>query len=165
MSDLQQNDNQTDKPNSDTPTHLTADTKNIIMVANIKPLKPPIQSLVSTTSPLHSNSHTWLIDSATSNHISGTLSLFSNMIKIALVTIQTASGNSFTADQSGTIHIKVMSNPPNDLPDVHIMVTNVIYTPKLHANLLSVGQMTTANVNVLFSKYQSMLLLNGRILA
>ena len=85
------------------------------MVTNIELLKAPIQSLVSTTFPLHSNSHTWLINSAASNHISGTLLLFSNMIKITPVTIQMASSDSFTADQSGTIHIKVMSNPLNDL--------------------------------------------------
>ena len=163
--DLRQNDSQMDKSNSNTPTHLAADMKNIIMVANIKPLKAPIQSLVSTTSSLHSDSHTWLIDSAASNHISGTSSLFFNMIKITPITIQMASGNSFTANQSRTIHIKVMSDPPNDLPNVHITLTNVIYAPKLRANLLSVGRMTTVNVNILFSKYQSMLLLNGRILA
>ena len=98
-----------DKPNSDTPTHLAADMKNIIMVTNIESLKAPIQSLVSMTSSLHSDSHTKLINSAASNHISGTLLLFSNMIKITPVTIQMASGDSFTANQSRTIHIKVMS--------------------------------------------------------
>ena len=161
----QQHDEHIDRPVADAPAHLAGDTKNIIMVATVDPPVTPVQSLVYTTSTLHDDTHTWLIDSAASNHISGNLSLFSNMTKVAPITIQTASGDSFTADQSGMIHIKVTSNPPYNLPDVTITLTDVIYAPKLRANLLSVGRMTNANVNVSFSKYQSALSLNGKILA
>ena len=61
----------------------------------------PIQSLISSTSLLHNDSHIWLIYSAASSHISGNLPLFFNMVTIAPVTIQTTSRDSFTANQSG----------------------------------------------------------------
>ena len=153
-------------PATDTPAHLTGQTKDIIMMATV-PVPPiiPIQSLISSTSLLHNDSHIWLIDSAASSHISGNLPLFFDMITIVPVTIQTASGDSFTADQSGSIRIKIKSDPSLELPDLHITLTDVIYVPSLHANLLSIGRMTNANVNILFSRYHSLLTLNGQIIA
>ena len=157
---------QESNPAPDAPVHLAGQTKDIIMMATA-PVTPiiPIQSLISSTSLLHNDSHIWLIDSAASSHISGNLPLFFDMVTIAPVTIQTASGDSFTADQSGSIRIKIKSDPPLELPDLHITLTNVIYVPSLRANLLSVGRMTNANVNVLFSRYHSSLTLNGQIIA
>ena len=125
----------------------------------------PVQSLISSTSLLHNGSHIWLIDSAASSHISGNLPLFFDMVTIAPVRIQTASGDSFTANQSRSIRIRIKSDPTFELPDLHITLTNVIYVPSLHANLLSVGRMTNANVNVMFSKNHSTLTLNGQIIA
>ena len=164
MTNDQQYDNQTNEPTTDASAHFAG--RNTVMIATItKTPVIPIRSPLSVSSPIHNDTHTWLVDSAASSHISGNLLLFSDIHEIPPVTIQTASGESFTADQSGSIHIKVMSDPSYNLVDVHITLTNVIYAPKLHANLLSVRRMTDANVNMLFSKNQSALSLNGRILA
>ena len=136
-------------PAPDTPAHLTGQMKDIIMMA-MAPDAPiiPIQSLISLTSLLHNDSHIWLIDAAASSYISGNLPLFFDMVTIAPITIQTASRDSFTANQSRSICIKIKSDPSLELPDLHITLTNVIYVPSLHANLLSVRHMTNANVNV-----------------
>ena len=123
---------QESNPVPDTPAHLAGQMKDIIMMATA-PVTPiiPIQSLISSISPLHNNAHTWLIDSAASSHISGNLPLFFDMVTIAPVTIQTASGDSFMANQSGTIRIKIKSDPSLELPDLHITLTDVIYVPSL----------------------------------
>ena len=124
----------------------------------------PVQSLISSTSLLHNDSHIWLIDSAAFSHISGNLPLFFDMVTITPVRIQTASGDSFTTNQSESICIRIKSNPTFELPNLHITLTDVIYVPSLCANLLSVGHMTSANVNVMFSKNHSALTLNGQII-
>ena len=153
-------------PAPDTPAHLTGQMKDIIMMATASDAHIiPVQSLISSTSLLHNDSHIWLIDSAASSHISGNLPLFFDMVTITPVRIQTASGDSFTANQSRSIHIRIKSDATFELPDLHITLTNVIYVPSLHANLLLVGCMTNANVNVMFSKNHSALTLNSQIIA
>ena len=57
----------------------------------------------------------------------------------------------------------MISDPMYQLPKVPIMLTNIIYAPKLKTNLLSVGWMT--NINVIFRKHSSTLIYNGQILA
>ena len=81
------------------------------------------------------------------------------------ITIETASGDSFTANQRGTIQIEITSDPIHNLPKVSITLTNVIYALKLKANLLLVGRMTSSNVDVVFSKHTSSLTHNGKVLA
>ena len=152
-------------PALNTPVYLAGQTKDIIMMATAPHTHIiPVQSLISSTSLLHNNSHIWLIDSAASSHISGNLPLFFDMVTIAPIRIQTASGDSFTTNQSGSICIRIKSDPTFELPDLHITLTNIIYVPSLHANLLSVGCMTSANINIMFSKNHSALMLNGQII-
>ena len=55
--------------------------------------------------------------------------------------------------------------PDANIPDMPITLMNVIYVPKLNANLLLVGQMTNANIDVNFSKNHSYLSMDGEILA
>jgi hypothetical protein len=51
------------------------------------------------------------------------------------------------------------------LPPLALTLTDVIFVPKLNANLLSVGRMTAANVDVAFGKDNTSLLLDqGQIL-
>jgi hypothetical protein len=76
-----------------------------------------------------------------------------------------ANGESIIANQRGTIRIKIASDPRWDLPDIPIMLTDVIYAPKLKSNLLSVGRMTNSNVNVYFGRHLSWLSLNGKVIA
>ena len=101
--------------------------------------------------------HTWLIDSATTSHLSGDISLFHTIERINPVTIKTASGESFTANQCGTVRIVINSDTRFRLPNVPVTLLDVIYIPKLRANLLSIGHMTNLNVDVIFSKTQSSL--------
>ena len=91
--------------------------------------------------------------------------MFHTISDIPPITTETASGESFTANQRGTICTNIVSDPSLELPDVPIHLTDVIYAPKLKVNLLSVGRMTSSNVNVMFSKYFSSLTLNGSIIA
>ena len=56
------------------------------------------------------------------------------------VSILLANGESFLANQKGTILLMIQSNMPDaNIPDMPITLVNVIYIPKLNANLLSVG--------------------------
>ena len=107
----------------------------------------------------------WLIDSAASSHISGNKDLFHSMHSIPPIKIDIANGESFTANQRGTINLRVASDPRWELDDVHITLTDVIYAPNLRSNLLSVGRMTNSNVNVHFGKHMSWLIFNGKIIA
>ena len=149
---------------------LTGQTKDLIMVATIHKLLPDspprvsIAAHISTLMPLMLDSHVWIINSAASSHLSGNLELFQSLNDSPPVTIETASGDSFTANQRGMIHIAIVSDPSLELLDVPITLTNVIYVLKLKANLLLVGRMTNSNVNMIFRKYSSSLALNGVIL-
>ena len=70
-------------PASDTPVHLVGQTKDIIMMATAPHTHIiPVQSLISSTSLLHNDSHIWLIVSAASSHISGNLPLFFDMVTV-----------------------------------------------------------------------------------
>ena len=86
----------------------------------------------------------WLIDSAASSHISGNKDLFHSMHLIPPIKIDIANGESFTANQRGTINLRVASDPRWELDDVYITLTDVIYAPNLRSNLLSVGRMTNS---------------------
>ena len=117
------------------------------------------------SSPQTNEKFIWLIDSAASSHISGNKSLFHDMYTIAPIKIDIVNGESFTADQRGTIRIKIKSDPCWELEDVPITLTDIIYAPKLKSNLLSVGRMTGSNISVHFGKYTLWLVLGGKRLA
>ena len=80
----------------------------------------------------------WLIDSAATSHPSADISLFHTIEQIDPITIETASGESLTANQRGTVRIIIASKTHFQLPSIHISLLNVIYVPKHCANLLSV---------------------------
>jgi Pol polyprotein, beta-barrel domain len=107
----------------------------------------------------------WLIDSAASSHISGNKDLFHPMHNIAPVKINIANGESFSVNQTGTIRIKITSDPQWGVPEVPITLTDVIYAPKLKSNLISVGHMTSSDVSVYFGKYRSWMSPGGKIIA
>ena len=118
-----------------------------------------------TSSLMEDISHYWLIDSAATSHLCGNIELFRSICHISPLTIETASSDSFSASQRGTIHITIYSDPTVDLPNLPITLLDVIYVPKLKANLLSVGRMTQAGVNIIFYKDHSNLLLDRYIVA
>ena len=100
------------------------------------------------------------------SHLCGNIELFSSIVDIPPVSILSVNGESFLVNQKGTILLTIQSNMPDaNIPDMPITLMNIIYVPKLNANLLLVGQMTNANVDVNFSKNHSYLSMDGEILA
>ena len=116
--------------------------------------EPPLQSPIRASIQVHTSTYTvptldthiWLVDSATSRHLSGNLELFHSLHYTTPVTKTTADDRTFIVNQQGDIHTTIMSDPSYGLPDVPITLTNVMHVPNLMANLLLVGQMTNANV-------------------
>ena len=125
--------------------------KNISMMARITKvpndtesyknsyLRITLSTEISALSMIEDKAHIWLVDSAASSHISGNIDLFNNLHSVTPITIETASGESFTADQQGTICITLCSNSIHNLPNIPITLLDVIYVPKLNVNLMSVG--------------------------
>ena len=147
-------------------------TKDIVMMASIEEINESIKSLIHLSNPtsallsIEDNTHVWLLYSGASSHLCGNLSLFETIHVIPPITIQTANGDSFTANQQGTIKLTIQTNYKHfEVPDLPITLMNVIYVPKLNANLFSVGHMTNANVDVNFSKNYSYLSMDQEILA
>ena len=145
-------------------------TKNVVMMAVITEISndlTPKVMLSTRTSAMVSmeTDHYWLLDSAATSHLCGNIDLFEHMYNVSPITIETASGESFTATQRGTVHITVHSDASLNIPDLAITLLEVIYTPKLKANLLSVGRMTHSNVNVRFYRDYSQLLFDETVIA
>lgn len=137
----------------------------IMEVAVKKEPKQPKVLLSMNTPPLSSiegGTHFWFIDSAASSHICGNQDLFESMYVVPTITIETASGKSFTANKRGTIKIMIQSY---DMDDIDIMLQEVMYALKLKVNLLSVGRVTNANVDVSFTKDYSFLSMNNTPIA
>ena len=171
----------TARPNNNSPIRPVEDTiqlaeqrpDTIIMMAGfdkqtVTPTSEHIYPMIMTAEKTPSsvnNAYLWLIDSATSSHISGNKDLFHTMHSIPLIKINRANGESFIADQCGTINVKVISDPCWGLEDIPITLTDIIYVPKLKSNLLLVGRMTNLNINVHFSKHTSWLIFKGKIIA
>ena len=115
---------------------------------------------------IEDNAHIWLLDSGASNHISGNTNLFESIYSIPPVTIQTTNGDSFTANQKGTIKLTIRSeNLHMRVSDLPITLIDVIYVPHLNANLLSVRKMTNVDVDMNFCKNHLYLLKGNVILA
>ena len=114
---------------------------------------------------IESNAHIWLVDSAASSHVCGNANLFEQLHMVPAIFIETASGDSCIANKKGMVHIMLCSHLSHQLPDVPIMLTDVIYLLNLNANLLSVGCMTTAGVIVTFNKLQSSLSIDDNVFA
>ena len=57
------------------------------------------------------------------------------------VSILSANGESFLVNQKGTILLIIQSNMPDaNIPDIPIMLVNMIYNPKLNTNILLVRE-------------------------
>jgi Pol polyprotein, beta-barrel domain len=94
--------------------------------------------------------HTWHIDTAVSRHMSGNIDLFQSIQCTDPVTISIADRSSFTANQEGTICVRIVSDPRYDHSNIPIKLVNVLYVPNLDSNLLSVSRMTNVNIDVTF---------------
>ena len=81
----------------------------------------------------------WFLDSACYNHMTDNTYLTSAHTPPVLHTITTADGSAMTVS-----HVDFISTP-------NLSVSNVFCVPKLHFNLLSIGQLTELSLNLFFS--------------
>ena len=144
--------------------------KNVVMMAVITEISndlTPKVMLSTRTSAMASieTDHQWLLDSAATSHLCGNIDLFEHMYEVSPITIETASGESFMATQRGTVHITVHSDTSLNIPNLTITLLDVIYTPKLKANFLSVGRMMHSNMNIRFYRDHLQLLFNETVIA
>ena len=136
--------------NPSNSVHLAKnDTPNIAKMVKIKEINQEstilLSNQTSSISKVEYNAHIWILDSTASCHLSSNINLFNSIYLISPVRIHTTNGDSFTANQKGTIHLTLCSKALHTLmPGLPITLVNVIYIPHLNANLLSVGEMTNA---------------------
>uniref|UniRef100_A0A2N9HB99 Integrase catalytic domain-containing protein n=1 Tax=Fagus sylvatica TaxID=28930 RepID=A0A2N9HB99_FAGSY len=123
------------------PVSLTTPTYSI---ADLQALFSQVQVLSSSASnPALSVtpgiSSEWFLDSACCNHMTDNPHLTSAHTSPILPTITIADGSAMTVSHVGSI------STPN------LSVSDVFCVPKLHLNLLSVGQLTELGLNLFFS--------------
>uniref|UniRef100_A0A2N9J2F8 Integrase catalytic domain-containing protein n=1 Tax=Fagus sylvatica TaxID=28930 RepID=A0A2N9J2F8_FAGSY len=123
------------------PVSLTTPTYSI---ADLQALFSQVQALSSSAfnsalSVTPDISSKWFLDSACCNHMTDNPHLTSAHTPPVLPTITTADGSAMTVSHVGSISI------PN------LSISDVFCIPKLHLNLLSVGQLTELGLNLFFS--------------
>ena len=129
------------------PANLAKHDKNIVMIAKIDELPSEncednilITNKRSALSSIEDKMHIWLLDSGASSHLCRNIELFSSIMDIPPVSILSANGESFLANQKGTILLIIQSNMPGaNILNMLITLVNIIYIPKLDAHLLLVG--------------------------
>jgi transposase InsO family protein len=123
------------------PVSLTTPTYNI---ADLQALFSQVQALSSSASNSALSvtpgiSSEWFLDSACCNHMTDNPHLTSAHTPHVLFTITTADGSAMTVS-----HVGCISTP-------NLSISDVFCVPKLHLNLLSVGQLTELGLNLFFS--------------
>uniref|UniRef100_A0A2N9EL95 Reverse transcriptase Ty1/copia-type domain-containing protein n=1 Tax=Fagus sylvatica TaxID=28930 RepID=A0A2N9EL95_FAGSY len=123
------------------PVSLTTPTYSI---ADLQALFSQVQALSSSASNSALSmtpgiSSEWFLDSAYCNHMTDNPHLTSAHTPPVLPTITTADGSAMTVSHVGSI------STPN------LSISDVFCVPKLHLNLLSVGQLTKLGLNLFFS--------------
>uniref|UniRef100_A0A2N9EV34 Uncharacterized protein n=1 Tax=Fagus sylvatica TaxID=28930 RepID=A0A2N9EV34_FAGSY len=123
------------------PVSLTTPTYSI---ADLQALFSQVQALSSNASNSALSvtpgiSSEWFLDSACCNHMTDNPHLTSAHTPPVLPTITTADGSAMTVSHVGSI------STPN------LSISDVFCVPKLHLNLLSVGQLTELGLNLFFS--------------
>uniref|UniRef100_A0A2N9F3K8 Integrase catalytic domain-containing protein n=1 Tax=Fagus sylvatica TaxID=28930 RepID=A0A2N9F3K8_FAGSY len=123
------------------PVSLTTPTYSI---ADLQALFSQVQALSSSASNSALSvtpgiSSEWFLDSACCNHMTDNPHLASAHTPPVLPTITTADGSAMTVSHVGSI------STPN------LSISDVFCVPKLHLNLLSVGQLTELGLNLFFS--------------
>jgi Pol polyprotein, beta-barrel domain len=173
-----QQSSQPERTNGNTPNSVAGaarfantTTREIVMMVKITEIVEPestkitLSTHTSALSAIQDRAHMWLIDSAATSHICGELDLFEEIHPISSISVETASGDSFIANQRGTTHFIIQSDTHMSLQPVALTLQNVIFVPKLDANLLSVRRMTSGDIDLVFSKTNTSLLLDGEIIA
>jgi hypothetical protein len=117
-----------------TPTYSIADLQALFSQVQA-PSSSASNPTLSVTSGISSE---WFLDSAYCNHMTDNPHLTSAHTPPVLPTITTADGFAMTVSHVGSI------STPN------LSISDVFYVPKLHLNLLSVGQLTELGLNLLW---------------
>jgi hypothetical protein len=123
------------------PVSLTTTTYNIAdLQALFSQVQAPSTSSASnlTLSVTPGISSEWFLDSDCCNHMTDNPHLTSAHTPPVLPTITTADGFAMTVSHVGSIST------------LNLSVSNVFCVPKLHLNLLSVGQLTELGLNLFF---------------
>uniref|UniRef100_A0A2N9J561 Integrase catalytic domain-containing protein n=1 Tax=Fagus sylvatica TaxID=28930 RepID=A0A2N9J561_FAGSY len=125
------------------PVSLTTPTYSITdLQALFSQVQAPSSSASNPTlSVTPGISSEWFLDSACCNHMTDNPHLTSAHTPPVLPTITTADGSTMTVSHVGSI------STPN------LSVSDVFCVPKLHLNLLSVGQLTELGLNLFFSSH------------
>jgi hypothetical protein len=118
-----------------TPTYSIADLQALFNQVQV-PSSSASNPALSVTPVISSE---WFLDSACCNHMTDNPQLTSAHTPSVLPTITTADGSAMTISHVGSI------STPN------LSVSDVFCIPKLHLNLLSVGQLTELGLNLFFS--------------
>ena len=118
-----------------TPTYSIADLQALF--SQVQPPSSNASNLALSVTPGISSE--WFLDSACCNHMTDNPHLTSAHTPPVLPTITTADGFVMTISHVGSIFT------PN------LSVSDVFCIPKLHLNLLSVGQLTELGLNLFFS--------------
>jgi hypothetical protein len=116
-----------------TPTYSIADLQTLFSQALSSSAS---NSALSVTPGISSE---WFLDSACCNHMTDNPHLISAHTPPVLPTITTADGSAMTVN-----HVSSISTP-------NLSISDVFCVPKLHLNLLSVGQLTELGLNLFFS--------------
>uniref|UniRef100_A0A2N9G644 Integrase catalytic domain-containing protein n=1 Tax=Fagus sylvatica TaxID=28930 RepID=A0A2N9G644_FAGSY len=120
------------------------DPSSLATIADLQALFSQVQALSSSASNSALSvtpgiSSEWFLDSACCNHMTDNPHLTSAHTPPVLPTITTADGSAMTVSHVGSI------STPN------LSISDVFCVPKLHLNLLSVGQLTELGLNLFFS--------------
>jgi hypothetical protein len=118
-----------------TPTYNIADLQALF--SQVQALSSSVSNSALSVTPGISSE--WFLDSACCNHMTNNPHLTSAHTPPVLPTITTADGSAMTVSHVGSI------STPN------LSIFDVFCVPKLHLNLLSVGQLTELGLNLFFS--------------
>ena len=89
-----------------------------------------------------------LYDSGTSQHMSGFFHRLTNYVKIPPIPILTADKQSFQAISKGDMYVYL---PNGDKSNSRILLTDVLYTPKMGITLVSISRIAKAGSTVVFT--------------
>ena len=103
----------------------------------------------------------WILDSAASNHMSGSKTLFKELNENHSEKIYTAGQNVITSAGIGKIFFKVQ-NDEGEL--INIALNEVLYVQKLRENLLSVKSLTNNDNTVIFEGNTCKIQKNGEVI-
>ena len=85
----------------------------------------------------------WLLDSGSSNHMTGNIAMFANLDEEVRSEVTTGTDNKISVKGKGRVSIRARNGE-------HKFVPYVYYVPSLKCNILSIGQLINKGYNVFF---------------